>query len=177
MRQNPAGAVAKRFVEGETADVVITSQPSIDSFVQNGKARAANVAVIARSSVGVAVKKGAARPDISSTDALKRTLLAARSITYSNPAGGGTSGLHFAKVLDTLGIAEEMKGRTIFVQSGPVATLVANGQAEIAVQQMPELVQIEGIEVIGPLPGSFNLTNVISAATTATTEHAAASSA
>jgi ABC-type molybdate transport system substrate-binding protein len=98
-------AVVKRVQGGEIADVVIIPRQGIDSFVKDGKAIAGNVTVIARSGISVAVRKGVPKPDISSPEALKRTLLAARSITYGDPAQGSANGSHFAKVLDRLGIA------------------------------------------------------------------------
>jgi len=93
------------------------------------------------------------KPDISSPEALKCTLLAAKSIAYSNPAGGATSGIHFATVLNRLSIANEMKSKTVFPKSGPVGVLVANGEAELGVQQIQELMSVARIEIIGPLPG------------------------
>ena len=162
------GAVVKRVQGGETVDVVIIPREGIDGFVKDGKAAAGNVTVVARSrGLGVAVRKGAPKPDISSPEALKRTLLAAKSITYPNPAGGGLSGIHFAKVLDRLGIANEMKSKTIFGPPGGGATLgvlVANGEAEIGVHFFHELIPVAGIELVGPLPGDFQETTVLSAA-------------
>jgi len=159
-----AGTTLKRIQDGETADVVITSQPGIESFVKDGKAVAGNVTIVARSGIGLAVRSGAPKPDISSPEALKRTLLAAKSIAYSNPAGGASSGIHFATVLDRLGIANEMKSKTIFPKSGPVGVLVANGEAELGVQQIQELMSVAGIEIIGPLPGDLQDTIIFSAA-------------
>jgi molybdate transport system substrate-binding protein len=92
------------------------------------------------------------------------TLLAAKSISYVDPASGGASGIHFAKVLDRLGIANEMKSKTVFPKSGPVGVLVANGEAELGVQQIQELKSVTGIEIIGPLPGDLQDTIVFSAA-------------
>jgi molybdate transport system substrate-binding protein len=108
------GAIVQRVLGGEINDVVILTKAGIDSLLKDGKAVAGNVTALARSGIGVAVRKGAPKPDISSPEALKRTLLAARSITYSDPASGATSGVHFAKVLDGLGIASEMKPKTVF---------------------------------------------------------------
>ena len=159
-----SGAVVKRVQGGETADVVVIPRQEIDSFVKDGKAAAGNVTVVARSGMGVAVRKGAPRPDISSPEALKRTLLAAKSIAYSNPAGGAASGIHLAKVLDRLGIANEIKSKTVFPKSGPVGVLVANGAAELGVAQIQELMSVAGIEIIGPLPGDLQDTIVFSAA-------------
>ena len=162
------GAVVKRVQDGETSDVVIIPRQGIDRFVKDGKAVAANVTVLARSGIGVAVRKGAPKPDISSPEALKRTLLAAKSITYGNPDPviGGASGIHFAKVLDRLGIANEMKPKTVFTggAGAGVGILVANGKAEIGVHQFHELIPVAGIELVGPLPGDLQETIVVSAA-------------
>jgi len=157
-----------RVQGGETVDVVITLREGIDSLVKDGKAAAGNVTVVARSrGLGVAVRKGAPKPDISSPEALKRTLLAAKSITYGNPAGGGGSAKHFARVLDRLGIANEMKPKTVFSPGGAGAGLgkfVANGGAEIGVHQYHELIPVAGIDLVGPLPGDLQEINVLSAA-------------
>ena len=161
----PPGVVVKRIQDGETADVVVTTQPGLDSFVKDGKAVAGNVTVVARSGIRVAVRKGTPQPDISSPDALKRTLLAAKSITYPNPATGGPSGIHFTKVLDRLGIANEMQAKTVFSKTprpGAIEEMLANGETEIGVGffNMP----VAGIEIVGPLPGDLQETIVFSAA-------------
>lgn len=159
------GVVVKRIQGGETADVVVIPRQGIASLVKDGKIPADNVTIVARSGIGVAVRKGAPRPDISSPEAFKRTLLAAKSVTYSNPALGGASGIHFAKVLDRLGIADEVKAKSVFLpKDGPVGVLVAKGEAEIAVQQMQLLFQVPGIDIVGPLPGDLQETVVFSAA-------------
>ena len=170
------GDAVKRVQDGETADVAVIPRQGIDRFVKDGKAAADNVSVIARSSIGVAVRKGAPKPDISSPEALKRTLLAASSITYPNPAHGAASGIHFAKMLDRLGIANEMKSKTIFLpKAGPVGILVANGEAEIAVHQLQELIPVAGIEIVGPLPGDLQDTLVFAVAIMGGTKDIAAS--
>ena len=172
------GGFVKRVQDGETADVVVIPRQGIDSFVKDGKAVAGNVTVVARSGTGVAVRKGAPKPDISSPEALRRALLAAKSISYSNPADGGASGIHFAKVLDRLGIANEMKSKTVFPKTpGGVGALVANGEAELGVQQIQDLIQAAGIELVGPLPGDLQDTIVFSAAIMAGARDAAASKA
>jgi molybdate transport system substrate-binding protein len=159
------GGVVKRVQGGETADVIVIPRQGIESFVKEGKAAAENVTVLAHSGIGVAVRKGAQKPDISSPEALKRTLLDAKSITYSNPEWGGASGVHTAKVLDRLGIASEMKPKTVFLpKPGLIAVLVAKGEAEIAIHQFQELIRVDGIEIVGPLPGDLQDTVVFSAA-------------
>ena len=161
------GATVKRAQDGESADVVIALRQGIDGLVNNGKAAADNVTVVAHSGIVVAVRKGAPKPDISSPDALKRMLLAAKSISYVDPASGGASGIHFAKVLDRLGIANEMKSKTVFPNPktpGEVGVLVANGEAEIGVHVIQELIPVAGIDLVGPLPGDLQNTIVFSAA-------------
>jgi len=171
------GAIVKRIQDGDTPDVVIAPQQGIDTLVKDGKAVADNVTVLARTGISLAVRKGAFKPDISSPEALKRALLAAKSISYTSPAGGGASGIHFAKVLERLGIAEEMKSKTVFPKTVEVGAAIANGEAEIGVQQNQELVSVAGIEVIGPLPGDLQATIVLSAAVMASSNDAAASKA
>ena len=173
------GAVVKRVQNGETADVVIISRQGIESFVKDGKAVAGNVTVVARSGMGVAVRKGAPKPDVSSPDTLKRTLLAAKLITYNDPASGSADGIHFAKVLDRLGIANEMKSKTVFPNfpKTTVGVLVANGEAEIGVHQIQQLISVAGIEIVGPLPGDLQDTIVFSAAIMAGAADAEASKA
>jgi molybdate transport system substrate-binding protein len=159
------GVIVKRIQGGETGDLVIVTPPAIESLAKDGKVVAGTGAVIASSGVGLAVRKGALKPDISSPEALKRTLLAAKSISYTNPALGSASSIHFTKVLDRLGIAEEMKPKTIFpIKPGEGGLLVANGEAEIAVDQLQVFVPVAGIEILGPLPGDLQDTIVFSAA-------------
>ncbi len=159
------GATVKRAQGGEPADVVIAPQPGIGVLVKDGKAAANNATAIASTGISVAVRKGTPKPDISSSEALKRALLAAKSITYLNPADGGASGIHFAKMLDRLGIANEMKSKTVFApKAGAVGALVANAEAEIGVIQYQLLFSVPGIEIVGPLPGDLQQTTVFSAA-------------
>ena len=170
------GAIVKRVQGGETADVVIIPRQGIDGFVKDGKAVASDVTALARAGMGVFVRKGASRPDISSPEALKRTLLAANSITYANPAETA-AGIQVAKVLDRLGIAEEMKSKTVFPKSGPVGILVANGEVEIGVHHLVQVIRIAGIEIIGPLPGDLQVFDVFAAAIMAGAKDAEASKA
>lgn len=149
------GAIVKRVREGEIIDVVLAPRPAIDSFLKEGKATADNVTAIATAGMGVAVRAGAPKPDISSPEALKRTLLAARSITYPdtrNPAGNPELGIHIARVLDGLGITDEMKSKTVFPGPVDVGMLVASGKAELGIAQLQQLARGVGIDIVGPLP-------------------------
>lgn len=159
--------IVKRVQDGETADVVILGRAGIDGLVKDGKVTAGTETDVARDGIGVFVRKGAPKPDISSPEALKRTLLAAKSISYADPAGGGSSGIHFAKVIERLGIANEMQSKTVFPKTpGPdaVGGVVANGEAEIGVGPFQLLLPVAGIEIVGPLPGDLQDTSVFSAA-------------
>ena len=161
------GGIVKRVGGGDAADVVITVRQGIDSLVKDNKAAAGSVTELARAGIFVAVRKGAPKPDVSSPDALKRTLLAAKSISYVDPASGGASGIHFAKVLDRLGIANEMKSKTVFPNPkapAEVGVVVANGEAEMGVHIIQELMPVAGIEIVGPLPGDLQDTVIFSAA-------------
>jgi molybdate transport system substrate-binding protein len=149
----PLGQALKRLQDGETYELAILPQRGIDGLAKDGKVVASTATIIAITRIGVAVRKGAPRPDISSPEPFKRAMLAAKSITHGNPAYGGISGVHVTKVLERLGIAEEMKAKTVLLdKAGLAGVLVANGEAEIVVQPMQELVVVAGIEIVGPLP-------------------------
>jgi molybdate transport system substrate-binding protein len=154
-----AATLKTRYLEGERADVAILTAAAIDDLTKAGKVVGPRID-LARSGVGLAVKAGAPKPDISSPEALKRALLAAKSIGYSTQ---GASGVHFVKVVERLGIAAEVKAKHKET-TGVVGELVAAGEAEIGVQQIPELAAVPGVDVIGPLPVDLQVITVFSAA-------------
>jgi molybdate transport system substrate-binding protein len=159
-----AAVLNKRLQGGEAADLLISVRGGIDNLIKEGKVLVGSDATLARSGVGIAVRKGAVKPDISTPDALKRALLAAKAVSHSDPAVGGASGVHFAKVLERLGIAEEMKVRIKYPPpNGLTARLLVSGDVDMAVQQMPELMSVDGVELVGPLPGDLALTTVFAA--------------
>jgi molybdate transport system substrate-binding protein len=147
--------IKKRIIAGETADVIILSRPAMDDLQKQDKFTPGSIANVAGTAVAVAVRAGTPKPDISSVDALRQSLLAAKSIAYSDPAKGGASGVYFANVLDRLGIAEQMKSKTILVPGAQAADVVARGEAEIGVGQASEIVPVAGAQLVGPLPGEF----------------------
>jgi len=164
---DPIGRVVKRIQDGETADVIIIPSQGIEGFVKEGKAAAGNVTVIARSGMGVAVRKGALKPDISSSEAFKRAMRAAKSINVTDPARGGVATAYIMKVFERLGIAEEMKSKLVYAKvpgAAGVALEVVNGEAEIALNQLQEFMPVAGIEIVGPFPGDLQLATVFSAA-------------
>jgi molybdate transport system substrate-binding protein len=147
--------IKKRVLAGETADVVILSRPVMDELGKQDKFAPGSITNVAGTPVAVAARAGAPKPDISTVDALKRSLLAAKSIVYSDPARGGASGVYFAHVVDQLGIAEQLKAKTILVAGAQAADVVAKGEAEIGVGQASEIVPVAGAQLVGPLPGEF----------------------
>lgn len=132
-------AVIKRIRDNEFADVTILSRPLMDELLQQGKVVSGSIANMAHSGVGVSVRTGTAKPDISSIEAVNHSLLMAKSITYSDLTRGGATGILFTRVLERLGITEEMKPKTRFPGPGEFATaIVARGEAEIAISQPME---------------------------------------
>src|ERR1051325_12136438 len=150
-----AGAVADRVQKGEAADIVLSSVPMIDRLQAQGKVVAGDRIIIAKVGVGAFVRKGAAKPDISSADAFKRSMLAARSIAYPDPAGGGASGIYVASLLERLGIAGEMKPKTKLSTLETLYASVASGNVEIGFNQVSEILAQPTVELIGPLPSAI----------------------
>jgi len=144
--------VSAKVREGIAADLVITGGTALDDLIKDGKVVAGSRVDFVRSRVGVAVRVGAPKPDISTADAFKAALIAAKSVGVSK----GPSGQHLLGVLDRLGIADQVKAKMVVPELGVrVGTLVAEGKAEIGVQQINELLPIAGIDFVGPLPDAL----------------------
>jgi molybdate transport system substrate-binding protein len=157
------GVVRQKLAAGEAADVVIMTDAAIEALAQEGAVRPGTRTDIGRTAMGVGVREGALRPDISSAEALKQTLLAAKSLVYVDPAQGATSGIHFASVLQRLGIAEAVKEKTRLVPGGYPAELVARGDVELVAHQISEIVPVKGVTLVGPLPRDLQKFTVYSA--------------
>jgi molybdate transport system substrate-binding protein len=151
--------IMKRMAAGETYDLVIMAGPAIDELIKQGKIVAGSRVDLAKSGVGIAVRAGAPKPDISSGDAVKRALLAAKSIAYSS----GPSGVYLAGLFQRMGIADEIKPKVKQTSPGlPVGEVIARGEAEIGFQQVSELLPIAGIDYLGPLPPDIQHITVFS---------------
>jgi molybdate transport system substrate-binding protein len=152
-------AIMQKMAAGETYDLVFISSTELEQLIKQGKIVAGSRIDLAKSGIGIAVRKGAAKPDVSSADALKRALLAAKTVGYTS----GPSGVYLAGLIERMGIADAVKPKHRTVPSGgTVGTIVASGDAEIGFQQVSELVHIPGIDYIGPLPAEVQCITVFS---------------
>ena len=155
---NTAPALVKRLQAGETADLLILNRAGMDTMIRDGRVAAGSDVTLASSATAIAIRAGAPRPDISTPDALVRTLRAARALSYTDPAAGGASGIYFAGLLERLGIAAEINAKTRFPPpAGLSARFLPTGEVDLAVQQKPELLQVPGIEILGTLPGDLHM--------------------
>jgi molybdate transport system substrate-binding protein len=155
--------VAKRMDAGETADLVVITPEAIEQLTKQGKVAPGTQVEIARSLVGIAVKRGAPKPDIGTPDALRKTLLAAKSVTFSDPKTGATSGVHTAKIFERLGIADQMTPKYVLGDGNSTGPIVARGDAEMAIQQISALKPYPGIDIVGPFPDELQLVTILSA--------------
>jgi molybdate transport system substrate-binding protein len=173
----PSGGIARRFTGGEAADLIVVDSKVLDELIKQGKVVPGRTDV-ARTGIGIAVRKGAPKPDVSSPDALRRALLDAKSIGHTAPAGGGVTAGHIERVFEKLGIAAQVASKVKLAAGGPdgrVSVLVSSGEAEIGLQLVSELMSNPDVEVIGLLPAELQLIATISAgvATTAKQRDAA----
>ena len=161
-------AIPVRLGRGEAIDVVIMAAPALDDLTKQGKIRADSRVDLVQSKIGMAVKAGAPKPDISTLDALKRTLLAAKSIAYSDSA----SGVYLStELFPKLGIADQIKSKCLKIEADPVGGVVASGEVEIGFQQISELRPVKGIDIVGELPPGAQRVIVFAAAIPTTSKH------
>jgi molybdate transport system substrate-binding protein len=157
------GLLQQKIAAGERADVLIATIEVMTDLEKQGKVVAGSRVPLGDIGIGVAVREGAPVPDISTPEAFKQALLKAKSIVYVDPTKG-TSGKHFAGVLQRLGIAEAVKSKTILREGGFAVEAVAKGEAEIGVQQTSEIIPVKGVKLIGQLPGDLQKVTTYSAA-------------
>jgi molybdate transport system substrate-binding protein len=170
------GSLLKRIEAGESFDVVIASPAALDALGKSGRI-AGGVIDLAKVGVGVAVREGAAKPDISTVDGFKQALLAAKAVAYIDPASGGSSGIYLAGLLDRLGIGAAVRPKSVLVHGGTSAERVASGEADVAVQQISELLPVKGVVLVGPLPPEIQNYTVYSAGIAAGTPQRASAQA
>ena len=170
----PSARIAKLVADGEANDVAIVTAEGIEQLIKQGQIVPGTRTDIARSAMGIAVQKGAPRPDISSAKKFKQAMLAAKSLGMSNPVGGGQSGANLVKIFERLGIVEAMKSKTVYGPGGPaglIGNFLLRKEVEIGIQQMPELMAVPGIDIVGPLPPEIQSMTVFSVGLSATAKN------
>jgi molybdate transport system substrate-binding protein len=167
----PTQALLTRLRAGEAADLVILTREGLNEVIGEGRVVAESATDLARSYVGIAVRAGRAHPDIATENALRKTLLAPQSVAYSRL---GASGIYFGELIKRMGIAAEINAKATIVPQGFTAERLVSGEADLAVQQISELKQVDGIEVVGPIPHDLQTPALFSAGRMATARNAAA---
>ena len=159
------GALQKRLAAGDKADVIVVTTAAIDALEKNNLVVKGTKVDLARGLIGVGVRAGAASPDLSTPDTFKAALLKAKSVSYVNPASGGTSGTYFEGLLGKMGIADQMKSKVVYRNQGSeVADAVAKGEAEIGITFTSELAPNKGVKVAGTLPAAIQMPTIYAAA-------------
>ena len=161
----PSGALAKRIADGEAADLVVIAS-GVDELIAQGKVVAESRIDVARVRIGVAVRKGAPKPDVGTVEAFKRALLDAKGIAYVDPAAGGASGIYLAKMLERIGILAQVNAKARLARGGTedmVSAIVARGDAEIGLQQISEIMSVPGVDLVAPLPDELQIVTVYTA--------------
>ena len=164
---DPSGGLARRLRGGEFADMILVASNEFDALIAEGKVK--DRIDVSRTGIGLAVKKGAPHPDVSTPEALKRTLLAAKSIVHTTPGNGGATSMFIPRLFAKLGIAEQLAPKIKFAAGGPngrVSALIASGEAEIGLQQVSELMGNPEVEVIGLLPDELQQLTINAAGVT-----------
>jgi molybdate transport system substrate-binding protein len=177
LENDTVGAVVKRVENGDAFDVVVVSPFAVADLTKQGKVAPGTSANLARVGVGVVVKQGAPHPDISTVEAFKHALLTAKSVAYIDPASGGSSGIFVDRLLDKLGIAGEVRPKAKLIQGGAVADHIADGEAELGVHQISEIMPVKGVELVGPLPSELQNYTVYAAGVSATSKDPGAAAA
>jgi molybdate transport system substrate-binding protein len=162
----PSARIARMVADGEPHDVAIVTDQGHQNLTAQGKLKPGVRADLARSAMALAVQKGAAKPDISSAQKFKEAMLATKSLGMSNPVGGGQSGANLVRIFEKLGIAEAMKGKCTYGPGGPaglIGNFLVRKEVETGIQQLPELMAVPGIDIVGPLPPDIQAMTVFSA--------------
>ena len=171
---NPTAAITREIDGGAAFDVAIITRAGVDEFTARGIILRESSIDLARCGLGVSVRKGASKPDIGTVEAFKRALLSAKSVVRSKD---GASGKTFEALLERLGITEAMSDKIIIGPAGRIAELVARGEGELAIQQVPELIPVKGADFVGPFPDGLQVYTIFAAGVAAASKHRAAAAA
>lgn len=174
VENDTAGALLKRISEGEAFDVAILTPAAVKELTEKGRIAPGSAANLARTSVGVAVKQGAPLPDIATVAAFKAALIAATKVAYIDPAAGGSSGIYFSRLLETMGIADAVRAKAVLVPGGLVAQRLVTGEADLAIHQISEILAVKGAVLVGPLPAEIQSYTVYTGGLSAAAKEAGA---
>jgi molybdate transport system substrate-binding protein len=166
MSFGPSARIVKQVGGGDETDLAIATDRGIDDLIANGRIVAGTRTDLARSAMALAVQAGARKPDISTAEKFKTAMLGAKSLGMSNPVGGGQSGANLVKIFERLGIAEAMKPKCFYGPGGPaglIGNFLVRKEIEIGIQQLPELMAVPDIDIVGPLPPDIQMASVFSA--------------
>lgn len=172
-----AGGLQKRIEGGEAFDVAVITPAVIDDLAGKGKIATGSRVNLATVAIGVVVKEGAPKPDISTVEAFKSALLAAKTVAYIDPASGGSSGIYIDKLLERLGIADQVRPKAKLKKGGYVAELIVSGEAELGLHQISEIVPVKGAALVGPLPKEIQNTTTYAAGLSASAQNKEAATA
>ena len=172
VENDTAGGLVKRISGGEAFDLVVVTPGALDELTKSGKIAAGSTARLARVAIGVAVKRGAPLPDISTVAAFQSTLLAARAVAYIDPAAGGSSGIYLTQLFEKMGIADRIKPKAVLVPGGLVALRLVNDQADLAIHQISEILAVPGAVLVGPIPAEIQNYTVYSGGLSASAKEA-----
>lgn len=173
VENDTAGALLRRALAGERFDLIIVTSAGIEQLERAGRVAAGSARPLARVGIGVGVREGAPRPDLSSVNSFRDALLAARAVAVIDPASGGSSGIYLAGLFERMGIAAAMKAKSVLVPGGLTAQRVLSGEADLAVQQISEIVAVPGIVLAGPIPAELQNHTVYAGAVAADAPDAA----
>jgi molybdate transport system substrate-binding protein len=164
------GQLKKRIGDGEAFDIVVITPAVVDEMIASGKVAAGSKITLASVGIGVVVKEGAPKPDIGTTEKFKAALLKAKTVAYIDPKSGGSSGIYIDKLLEKLGIADQIRPKAKLKMGGHVADLIVNGEAELGIHQISEIVPVKGVILVGPLPKEIQNTTTYAAGIGASTK-------
>jgi molybdate transport system substrate-binding protein len=171
VENDTVGALMKRIEAGESFDVVVMTPETVDKLTGEGKVISGSRTNLARVGVGVMVKAGANKPDISTVEAFKKALLEAKSVSFIDPASGGSSGIYMEKLIERLGVSDQVKPKEKLKQGGNVSDYVESGEAELGIQQISEILPHPGVALVGPLPKDVQNYTVYAAGISAGTQN------
>jgi molybdate transport system substrate-binding protein len=174
IENDTAGGLQKRIAAGEAFDVLIITPAALTQLTQQGKLLEGSAKRLARVAIGVAVKKGDPLPDVSSVANFQRALLAARAVAYIDPASGGSSGIYLSGLFEQWGLKERINAKAVLAPGGLVAERLVNGQADLAVHQISEILAVPGATLVGPIPSEIQNYTVYSGAISSISAQAAA---